>query len=459
MKLLLVDDQQGMRDLLGFVFREDGFQVVSAESFQDACEKFHGDSFDVVVSDLKLGDGTGLELLQMIREEKSDAAFVLITAYASADSAIEALKYGAFDYVTKKSPFDVEELKTIVRSAMEKRAGEKKAGEVRKGPDAEPSRIIGVSAEMIKIYKTIGVVATTDSTILITGDSGTGKELIAKAIHESSLRNGQPFISVNCGSFPETLLESELFGYMKGSFTGAFNNKKGLFEEANKGTLFLDEIAEMSLPMQVKLLRALQERRVRRLGSPEETPVDVRIIAATNKNLQDFIQKGLFREDLFYRIAVIPIHLPPLRERKSDIPALAEHFLHRFTAKLNKDIKGFSETAMRCLLAYEWKGNVRQLENVVERAAALETSDFIQPERLPDELVNPGVGRAICPFPEVSIPDEGLEIDAYLENMERRIILMALQKTDGVQIKAARLLKITYRSFIHRMHKLGIAIT
>ncbi|MBP7866187.1 MAG: sigma-54-dependent Fis family transcriptional regulator [Acidobacteria bacterium] len=453
MNLLIVDDEQSMRELLEIVFREEGYGVLTASSLESAYEAVRKNDVDIVVSDLKLSDGTGMDLLQTLREEKPEILFILITAYASADSAIDALKYGAFDYVTK--PFDVEELKGIVHNAVERSVQVQSSPHLPPGENAPP-RIVGISPAMLKIYKTIGVVAPTDSTILLTGESGTGKEMIARVIHDSSPRKGFSFVSINCGSLPETLLESELFGYMKGAFTGAFANKKGLFEEAHRGTLLLDEIAETSLAMQVKLLRAIQEKRIRRLGSTEEIPVDVRIIAATNKDLAGQIRKGAFREDLYYRIAVIPIHLPPIRERREDIPQLANYFLQRFSRKLSKDLKGFERAAMEKLMAHEWKGNVRELENVVERAVALETTDMIQLERLPEEVVLSGRVSMEEFIPQSELPEEGLNIDHYLEAIERRLILKALERTGGVQIKAAKVLQISYRSFIHRMHKLGI---
>lgn len=453
MNLLIVDDEQSMRELLEIVFREEGYGVLTASSLESAYETVRKNDVDIVVSDLKLSDGTGMDLLQTLREEKPEILFILITAYASADSAIDALKYGAFDYVTK--PFDVEELKSIVHNAVERSVQVQSSPHLPPGEN-QPPRIVGISPAMLKIYKTIGVVAPTDSTILLTGESGTGKEMIARVIHESSPRKGFSFVSINCGSLPETLLESELFGYMKGAFTGAFANKKGLFEEAHRGTLLLDEIAETSLAMQVKLLRAIQEKRIRRLGSTEEIPVDVRIIAATNKDLAAQIRKGAFREDLYYRIAVIPIHLPPIRERREDIPQLANYFLQRFSRKLAKDIKGFERVAMEKLMVHDWKGNVRELENVVERAVALETTDMIQLERLPDEVVSSGRMSLEESIPQSELPEDGLNIDHYLEAIERRLILKALERTGGVQIKAAKVLQISYRSFIHRMHKLGI---
>jgi len=455
MKLLIVDDELSMRELLEFVFVDAGYDVSTAASLAEAKELVARDHPQIVISDLKLGDGDGLQLLHHLREVDPAILFILITAYASADSAIGALKDGAYDYVTK--PFDVEDLKKIVQNAAEKCAQSKSQEEAVDSAFSDKRTIIGVSPVMIKIYKTVGVIAPTDSTILITGESGTGKEMIARVIHESGPRKQFPFVTINCGAFPETLLESELFGYQKGAFTGAVASKRGLFEVAHRGTLFLDEVAETTSAMQVKLLRAIQEKKIRRLGGTEEIPIDVRIIAATNKVLEDLIRQGQFREDLYYRIAVIPIHLPPLRERREDIPALANYFLRRANAKLGKSIKAFDVRAMESLLRHRWKGNVRELENLVERAVALETTDTIQPDLIQPAAVEalPAAGSEI-PLPIVELPEDGFEMESYLDDMERRIILQALKKTGGVQIDAARLLKITYRSLRHRMQKLNI---
>ena len=451
MNLLIVDDELSMRELLELVFTEDGYTVATAESIGQAVHVLAEQPVHLVISDMRLTDGNGLELLQHIRERYPETLFVLITAFASADSAIDALKFGAYDYITK--PFDIDDLKKIVQNALRQPAAQKTPFGTSPAGGPEAPAIIGVSPQMIKIYKTIGVIAPTDSTILLTGESGTGKEMIARAIHEASPRQHGPFVSINCGAFPETLLESELFGYQKGAFTGAVANKRGLFEVAHRGTLFLDEIAETTPAMQVKLLRTLQEKRIRRLGGTEEIPVDARIVAATNKNLEERIRDGLFREDLYYRIAVIPIHLPPLRDRREDIPALANYFLKRFNLKMGKNIRGISPPALERLILAEWKGNVRELENVIERAVALETSDRVEADRLPHFAASSAPPPGTMP---TEITDSGFDLEPYLEDVEKRIILMALQKADGVQVEAARLLGITYRSFRHRVQKLGI---
>jgi two-component system, NtrC family, response regulator PilR len=377
-----------------------------------------------------------------------------VTAYASADSAIDALKFGAYDYITK--PFDVDDLKKIVQNAADKSFQQKTHKSEADTDIASKHAIIGISPAMIKVYKTIGVIAPNESTILLTGESGTGKEMVARVIHDSGPRKQHPFVSINCGAFPETLLESELFGFQKGAFTGAIGTKKGLFEVAHRGTLFLDEIAETTPAMQVKLLRAIQEKRIRRLGTTEEIPIDVRIVAATNRDLEQLIRDGAFREDLYYRIAVIPIHLPPLRERREDIPLLANFFLRKFNRKLGKNIESLSIRVMELLLRYDWRGNVRELENVIERAVAMETTDKIQLEQLPPHICGFQGASPVAAAEVPALDEGGLDLDLYLQDIEKKLIAQALEKTGGVQIEAAKILKITYRSLRHRMQKLDI---
>ncbi len=454
MNLLIVDDELSMRELLEFVFRDEGFQVFTASSIKEAHAALSDNPIQIVISDMRLGDGNGLDLLKHIRGEYPEILFILVTAYASADSAIDALKFGAYDYITK--PFDVDDLKKIVQNAAEKSFQQKSHKTEADADIANRHAIIGISPAMIKVYKTIGVIAPNESTILLTGESGTGKEMVARVIHDSGPRKQNPFVSINCGAFPETLLESELFGFQKGAFTGAVGTKKGLFEVAHRGTLFLDEIAETTPAMQVKLLRAIQEKKIRRLGTTDEIPIDVRIIAATNRDLEHLIQEGAFREDLYYRIAVIPIHLPPLRDRREDIPLLANFFLRKFNQKLGKNIESISIRAMELLLRYDWRGNVRELENVIERAVAMETTDKIQADQLPSSIRS---HQEVSPAPSAEVPaleEGGLDLDRYLQDIEKKIIVQALEKSGGVQIEAAKILKITYRSLRHRMQKLDI---
>jgi two-component system response regulator PilR (NtrC family) len=406
-------------------------------------------------------DFSGVDLLKEAKEVARDAVFIMITAFASTDTAIEALQHGAYDYLTK--PFKMEELLNIVRHALEKKSLRREVANLRSEIEAQQgqklfqalnqSQMIGKSQKMLEIYRTIGTVAMGDSTVLITGESGTGKELVARAIHEASARKEGPFVSINCSAFPETLLESELFGYMKGSFTGANANKRGLFEAADKGSIFLDEIADMTPAMQVKLLRVLQERKLRPLGGNKEVPVDVRVIAATNKDLKEAIETGQFRDDLYYRIAVININLPPLRERTEDIDLLAFHFLSQYSEKFRKPVFGISREALQSLESYSWPGNVRELENTIERAIALEDTETIQVERLPDAI------RKLPPAPAgdtITLPEGPIDLEQFLNGIEKSLICQTLLKAKGNQTQAAKALRLTTPSLRHRIQTLGI---
>ncbi|HEY3130264.1 MAG TPA: sigma-54 dependent transcriptional regulator [Acidobacteriota bacterium] len=448
-KILVLDDEPSMRTVLEIGLARAGYGVESEEDPEKAIERIRTGHFDLVISDLKMPTMSGIEVLRHSRRDAPETQFIFITAYASSDSAIEATKLGAFDYITK--PFDIEELKTLVATALQSRDVRRK---VKLKEQQGDRMLIGVSPPMLKIYKLVGSLSSSSSTILITGESGTGKELIARAVHDASERKEMPFVSINCGAFPETLLESELFGYMKGSFTGANKDKKGLFESAEGGTLFLDEVGEMSLAMQVKLLRVLQEKKIRPVGGTDEIPIDVRLIAATNRDLQEQIRRGEFREDLYYRIAVIPIHIPPLRERPEDLRELLNHFLSRYTQATGKRIGRVSAEAMKALEVYHWPGNVRELENVIERAVALETTDTIQVERLPNfsEVSKKTASAAAVD----SFPPEGMDLEEYLRSKETQLILAALKQSDGNQAQAARLLNLSYRSLRHRIETLGI---
>jgi DNA-binding NtrC family response regulator len=416
---------------------------------RQALELIQSEPADIIISDVKMPDMDGIELLRAVRESAPDLAVVLMTAFASVETAREAFKLGADDFIQK--PFDVEELKLIVKKTLEKQAliDENRAFKRAQRERGSVKNIIGNSAKMLPIFQMIETVAEVQSTVLITGESGTGKELVARAIHDLSPRAERPFISINCGAFTETLLESELFGYIKGSFTGANSNRKGLFEAANKGTIFLDEIGEMSTSMQVKLLRVLQERRVRPVGAHDEIPIDTRVIAATNRDLKQMSDDGTFREDLFYRISVIPIHLPPLRERPDDIPELVNHFINKFAVQTGRDLS-ISPKAMQLLENYMWHGNVRELEHTIERAVALERGDEIQPERLPEHITNYNPERIKAEF---DLPEEGLNLVAHLESLEKTYVVEALRKTSGNQTKAADLLQMQVRSLRHLLDK------
>ncbi|MGH9321111.1 MAG: sigma-54-dependent transcriptional regulator, partial [Vicinamibacteria bacterium] len=376
-RILVIDDEESMRQLLEIALGKEGYRLTLAESGRKATELFDKSSYDLVISDIKMPDMSGVDVLRHIKETDPTVPVIMITAYASAETAVEALRLGAYDYLTK--PFKLEELKTNIRNALEKVRLKKENESLKRelkqkhGLDS----MLGGSPLMLELFEHIKSVAITNSTVLITGESGTGKELAARAIHVRSPRANEQFVSINCGAMPETLLESELFGHLKGSFTGASTNHKGLFEVAHRGTIFLDEIGEMSPTMQVKLLRVLQEKKLRRIGSTEEIEVDVRILAATNKDLERGVQDKSFREDLFYRLNVIPIHLPPLRERREDIPLLATHFLPKACASTGKSISKISDEAMERLTAYDWPGNVRELENTIERAVVLSANGVI----------------------------------------------------------------------------------
>jgi len=450
--ILIVDDERSIRELLEIFLKKEGFVVTSASSAEEGLVQAKGTEFDVIISDIKMADMSGIDFLRELRDTGFGGQFILLTAFASAETAIQALKMGAFDYILKTENF-VEELKLVVYSALENRRLREENTYLRREFKKVHGmgNLIGKSKKMQELFKMIEVVSATSSTVLITGESGTGKELVAKAIHLNSPRAEEPFVSVNCGAFPETLLESELFGYMRGAFTGAAANKKGLFEVADKGTIFLDEIGDTSPAMQVKLLRVLQERTIRRVGGTEEVPVDVRIISATNRDLSEMVAENQFREDLFYRISVIPLELPPLRHRRDDIPLLADHFLARLNASMGKKLDRISDEALKKLETYDWPGNVRELENAMERAFILETSNELSPQHLPDSVaINPRM-RGITDFPE-----EGFDLEAYVENLQKGFLEEALRRSDGIQVKAAELLRMTYRSFRHYMQKYNI---
>ncbi|MDQ3283395.1 MAG: sigma-54 dependent transcriptional regulator, partial [Acidobacteriota bacterium] len=396
----------------------------------------------VVLCDLMLPDGSGIEFIRQTKANSPSIAFVMITAHTSTRSAVEALKAGAVDYIAK--PFDIEELKIIVRKAVERKELEDENIHLRTALEERFTfaNIIGKSARMQEIFSIVQRIAKTMSTVLISGESGTGKELIARAIHYNSDRRGK-FVSINCGALPETLLESELFGHERGAFTGAIREKRGLFQEADRGTIFLDEIGETTLAMQIKLLRVLQERTVRKVGSNSESSVDVRVIAATNRDLAESIREGTFREDLFYRINVIPIALPPLRSRREDIPLLVDHFIEKFCARMEVPRKRISADAMRAIEKYHWPGNVRELENVVERMIALETSDLISTKSLPEYVL---IGGRM-PDATFELPPDGISLQDHLEAIGKIFMLQALERAGGVQTQAAELLRMSFRSF------------
>ena len=465
--VLIVDDEPNIIEVLKMSILEDGMDVLTAGCGRDALNILRKCKADVVISDIRMPDISGVELLREAEKISPDTSFIMITAFSTPETAIEALQHGACDYITK--PFRMDDLRGAVSRAMEKKRVSRKPAsssdtvnlEAQQGQKLfqalHGSLVVGKSPKMMEVYRTIGAVAMGDSTVLITGESGTGKELAARAIHGASKRRDKPFISINCGAFPETLLESELFGYMKGAFTGAAANKKGLFEAADGGSIFLDEIGEMTPAMQVKLLRVLQERRLRPLGGTGEVSVDVRVIAATNRDLQDGIRNGVFREDLYYRIAVITIHLPALRDRTEDIGMLAEFFLRNYAEKSGKKITEISPETLRRLESYDWQGNIRQLENVIERAVAFETESAIKPERLPDFASRSEKIDGLSDEKLFTLPTgEPFDLEAFLRRVETSLIEQALHQSDGNQTLAAQKLNLTKGSLRHRLHTLGI---
>ena len=458
--LLIVDDQKSICELLEITFRKEGHRVEVANSPDAARRRIESQIFDIIITDVRMPGGSGVDVLRYAKEMSPSTFVILITGVPTLETAIDAVNSGADRYVIKGDKL-VDELRHAVRQCSEHIKLRSEAGylkrELRKLTGLD--NIVGQSDPMRKIFELIQTIAPQSSRVLITGESGTGKELVARAIHENSSRSSEPFITINCGAFPETLLESELFGYRKGAFTGANENREGLFQAAHGGTLFMDEIGNMTLAMQVKLYRVLQEGKVRPLGSTEESDVDVRVCAATNKNLEREIAEGRFREDLYYRLSVIPIHLPPLRERREDIPLLARHFLDRFRKAMEKPVEGIAPEALRLLEAYDWPGNVRELENTLERAVALETEKLISVEVLADKIRSHSqvqLAGAAGDHRGPNIPPEGLDLEQRMAAEERAYLLAALELAKGVRTRAAELLKMSYRSFRHSAKKHGV---
>jgi len=453
--ILIVDDELSMREFLEILLRKEGYTVATASGGKEALVLIEGHDYDLAICDIMMPRVDGMQVLRRVKETSPETQVIMITAFASTESAVEAMKIGAYDYITK--PFKVDEIKLIIAKALEKSRLVQENALLRQELKTQYSfeNLVGSSRPMLELYEMIRQVAVTRSNILISGESGTGKELVAKAIHYLSPRKDQPFLTVNCGAIPRELMESELFGYKKGAFTGAYQHKKGLFEIADQGTVFLDEIGELEPSIQVKLLRAIQDKTFKAVGGLEDVSVDVRVIAATNLNLEEAVAQGRFREDLYYRLNVIRLRMPPLRERKEDIPLLAQHFLEIYSKELGKQIKKISHEAELRLLAYDYPGNVRELENIIERAAALEHHDAILPESLPEFLLKPA--EAVAPPAAVGLPEQGMNLDDTIEDIERRLITEALRRTKGVKKDAAELLGISFRSFRYRLAKLGLA--
>jgi two-component system, NtrC family, response regulator PilR len=457
-RILVVDDERSMREMLAILLKREGYEVLLAENGKSAVATLEREPVDILISDIKMPDISGVEVLRAAKQIDKDILGIMITAFASTESAVEAMRLGACDYLTK--PFDLDVLRMKVREKIESRQLKQENVLLKRtlGLSHQFANIIGRSETMLEVFKMIETVARTNSTILLTGESGTGKGLVAQAIHYHSLRRERPVVAVNCGALPEALLESELFGHMRGSFTGADANKKGLVEVAERGTVFLDEIGEMSPVMQVKLLRVLQERKFRRVGGLEEMQADIRVIAATNQDLSKLVAEGRFREDLYYRINVIPIHLPPLRERREDIPLLAEHFLAKYSEQMEKAVTGVSHDALELMMRYDWPGNIRELENTIERAVALEATPTVLPDSLPPSVRGGDTTRAVAVGqpPGDTLPASGFDLEAHVKDIERGYIAEALKRADGVQVKAAELLGMSFRSFRYYVKKYNL---
>ncbi|MCX6558875.1 MAG: sigma-54 dependent transcriptional regulator [Candidatus Aminicenantes bacterium] len=449
--LLIVDDEKSILDLLGVVFRKEGYRVLTNSGTSKAYEMLAGGDIDLVITDIKMPQMDGMTFLKAVRTQKPTIPIIVITAFGSVKQAVEALKEGALDYVTK--PFDIEELRILVAHGIEQRhLREENILLKRSFQDlASFENMIGKSKSMQEVFHLIERVATTDSTVLVTGESGTGKEMAARAIHANSRRNDHPFVSINCAALPENLLESELFGHAKGSFTGAVSEKKGMFETADKGTIFLDEVGEMSPWTQVKLFRVLQERKVRRVGGNDEIPVDVRIIAATNQDLKKRIEEGKFREELYYRLNVISFEMPPLRKRTEDIPLLVGHFLQKHCQKMGRKMKRLVPDVIGFLETYPWPGNVRELENLIERIVAVEERETVTLASLPQDVL--GAHRK----PEVAVAlRPGFNLEEHLDQISKRYIQEAVTAAGGNLKKAAALLGIGYRSLRYLLDKYQI---
>lgn len=448
-RILIVEDEKSMREVLKMLLEGEVYEVTTASDGLEGLSYVEKDIFDLVITDMKMPRVDGFEVLKKVKELSPDTVVLMITAFGTTEKAVEARKLGAYDFISK--PFDIDEIRLIVKKAIEKKREREELEILRKKVETTYSlgNIIGHSPRMQELFRLVPKIAQSNSNVLITGESGSGKELVAAALHNLSHRKEKNFVTINCAAFPEGLLESELFGHMKGAFTGAMYNKQGLFEIADGGSVLLDEIAEMPTSLQAKLLRVLENGVFRRVGGTNDIKVDVRIISATNKELQEEISAGRFREDLFYRLNVVPVNIPSLRDRKEDIPLLAEHFLR----KTSNDPKRLTSAAMKMLMDYSWKGNVRELENIIERVALLTEKAEITPADLPSEITGYAGESKAMPV----LTEQGIDIDGIMGDMEKKYLLMALEKAGGVKTDAAKLLNLSFRSFRHRLHKYGIS--
>ena len=450
-KILVVDDEKSMCEFLEIMLKKEGYDVTSTTSGKKALELLDNNLYSMVFTDVKMPGVDGFEVLRKTKETSPDTVVLMITAYGSPEGAVTAIKEGAYDYITK--PFRVEEVKLTIKKSLERSDLIRENIRLRQEVEERYKfwNLIGKSPKMQRVYELVEKVSQTKANVLITGQSGTGKELVAKAIHYNSARKDRSFITLNCGAIPENLLESELFGHMKGSFTGAIANKRGLLEMAEGGTLFMDEIGELPLPLQVKLLRVIQEREFKRVGGTEDIKVDVRIISASNQDLQQKVAQGLFREDLFYRLNVIQIKLPPLRERKEDITLLTNHFIRKYSAETGKEVEGIAPEALELLLSYDFDGNVRELENIIERSITLETSPTITERHIRSYLNERMVSKSMPP--SLEIPEEGMDLNQVVEDLEKAFILKALEHTGGIKKKAAELLGMNFRAMRYKLAK------
>lgn len=447
-KILVIEDEKNMREILSILLEGEGYEVVTAPDGITGIEQIKKDIYDLIITDIKMPGHSGFDVLKEAKEISPETLVIMITAFGTTESAIEAMKLGAYDYIHK--PFKIDEIRLVVKNALEKKRLRSEVSVLREKIKTtyELGNIFYRNSKMQELLRMLPKIAESNSNVLITGESGTGKEFFATALHNLSPRKENKFVAINCASLPEGLLESELFGHMKGAFTGAVSNKQGLFEVADKGTLFLDEIGDMPLSLQAKLLRVIENSTFRRVGGTSDIKVDVRIIAATNKNLKEQIESGRFREDLFYRLNVIPIHLPPLRERREDIPLLIDYFIKKYS----KTPKKVSPSAMKLLINCPWKGNIRELENAIERIVLMTDQEEITVSDIPVDIVSAPLEPSGLPV----LTGDGIELDRIIEEIEKRYITEALRLSGGSKTDAARLLNISFRSLRHRLHKYGI---
>jgi two-component system response regulator PilR (NtrC family) len=458
-KVLIIDDDHSIRNMLSIVLKNEGYEVIAVESAIVALKKLKKEMVDLIISDIKMPEISGIELLRKVKSIDQEIPVIMITGFASTNDAVEAMKLGAEDYIIK--PFNLDELKIIINKSIYRKTIEKENIELKsKLTEKEKfENIVGKNSKMLKIFDLIDTISQTDSTVLISGESGTGKELIARAIHNKSPRAQNDFVSINCGALPENLLESELFGHSKGAFTDAYRDKTGLFEVADKGTLFLDEIGEMPQPMQVKLLRAIQERIIRRVGSNNEIAIDVRIISATNKDLLDSMTKGKFRSDLFYRLNVISINIPPLKDRKDDIPLLMHNILNNLNKRFNKRIEGYEREVIDLFIKYPWPGNVRELENFIERSVALEKENVITTKSLPKELVY-NITESVMSADSIDslLTESDFDYTEYMDKISQQVLVKALEKNHSHLKMTAEMLNISYRSLRYLISKFNLKV-